>query len=551
MARAADFDLARALGEKNFTPAQRDAGELAHIIARGDEPAATRAAPALAGLGAPGRAAIIALLGDARAAEDGARARLVAALGLHARAGDADARTELLRLAGAAASRVRRAAVVALGKLGGDDARAALLARWDAGDVTPDERRALAEALGKVGGDDALARLRVLAPGDDAELARRRDRALLMADRSARRDAPSEVATDVPPPGGARLAVRLHCRSGLASLLADELRVRGFIPADPPRAGSHAAARSSVGDAAVDITLAQPWSALFASRLWTSAGIRVPLAGGDAPAITAAVTAPDVRALLAAWTRGPIRWRLQLAHGHQRAIVWRVARDVTAAAPELLNDPTATTWDVHVDEDSRALELVPRRAADPRFAWRVADVPASSHPTVAAALAAVAGARAGDRVWDPFCGAGAELIERARLVGPPPRALIGSDVDDGALAAARANIDAAGVVATLVHGDARAHDPGAIDLIITNPPLGSRVRVDAAGLLVAALPNLARRLVPGGRLVWITPATRQTAPVAARLGLTCSLHVSVDLGGVRGTLERWDRPDSDGPPSAR
>ena len=548
MARAADFDLGRALGEKSFTPAQRDAPALALLIASGDEPAATRALPALAGLGTAGRDALVTALADPKISDDGARARLVAALGLHARAGDADACTAVLACTRDGASRVRRAAVVALGKLGGDDARAALLARWDAADVTPDERRALAEALGKVGGDEALARLRALAPADDTELARRRDRALLMADRTARRDAPSEVATDVAPPGGARLEVRLRCKAGLASLLADELLARGFAPSIPALHPAHEGAsadRTRVSDAAVDVVLDRPWSALFASRLWVTAGVRVPLAAESAPAITAALTAPNVRALLAAWTRGPIRWRLSLAHGHQRAVVWRVARDVTAAAPELLNDPTATTWDVVVDDAAGALELVPRRAADPRFAWRVADVPASSHPTVAAALVAVAGARAGDRVWDPFCGAGAELVERARLAGPPPRALIGTDVDDTALDAARANFAAAaldpGITTHLGRGDAREHDPGEVDLVITNPPLGSRVRVDAGALLVAALPNLVRHLAPGGRLVWITPAPRQTGPAADRLGLVRTFQTSVDLGGVRGVLERWRR----------
>lgn len=543
MPRAADFDLARALGEKHFTPAQRDAGELAQLIARGDEPAATRALPALAGLGAAGRGALVMALDDARITDDGARARLCQALGLHARTGDADAVAVLLALLSDGASRVRRAVVVALGKLDGAAPRAALVARWDAPDVTPDERRALAEALGKVGGEDALARLKALDPAADVELARRRDRALLMADRTARRDAPSEVATDVPPPGDARLEVRLHCRGGLASLLAAELVACGFAPSIPALHAAHqgpSADRTRVSDSAVDVMLDKPWAALFASRLWATAGIRVPLAGTSAAAITAALTAPSVRALLAAWTRGPIRWRLQLAHGHQRAVVWRVARDVTAHAPELLNDPTATTWDVVVDEDGSALELVPRRAPDPRFAWRVADVPASSHPTVAAALAAVAGACAGDRVWDPFCGAGAELVERARMSGPAPAALIGSDTDEGALAAARANVAAAGLEAQLTRGDAREHDPGAVDLVITNPPLGSRVRVDAAALLVAALPNFARHLAPGGRLVWITPAPRQTGPAAERAGLVRTSSTSVDLGGVRGVLERWE-----------
>jgi tRNA G10 N-methylase Trm11 len=80
-----------------------------------------------------------------------------------------------------------------------------------------------------------------------------------------------------------------------------------------------------------------------------------------------------------------------------------------------------------------------------------------------------------------------------------------------------------------------------VDLIITNPPLGSRVQIDAAALLVSALPNLARALAPGGRLVWITPSPRKTTPVAEQLGLARVRAFTVDLGGVRGQLERWNR----------
>ena len=238
-----------------------------------------------------------------------------------------------------------------------------------------------------------------------------------------------------------------------------------------------------------------------------------------------------------AWTAGPIRWRLQLPHGRQRAVVWRVARDVTAAAPELVNDPTATTWDVLVDD--KVIELVPRRSLDDRFAYRVADLPAASHPTVAAALARVAEARPTDRVWDPFVGSGLELIERARL--GTFASLSGTDLAEPALEAARANLAAAGVAATLARGDSRAATgSGDLDLVITNPPLGSRVHVDAGKLLVEALPVIARRLSRGGRLVWITPAPRETSPAALRAKLRRTLGLAIDLGGVRGQLERWE-----------
>jgi SAM-dependent methyltransferase len=526
MARAADFDLAAELARPGFTPGARDAPALVELVIAGEDPAATRAATALAGLGAAGRAAI-----DARfaAADDGAKARLVRALGLLARAGDDAARATLLARIADAAPRVRKAAAVALGKLGGDDARQALIARWDAGDAAPDERRALAEALGKLGGDDVVGRLKALDAGGDPELARLRDRAVLMVERTAARDTSSRIRDDLAPP--APITVQLGCRPGLGPLLIEELTALNM-------------AARPVGDRGAELRLAAPPASLFASRLWATLAIPVPLSpASDLPAaIAQTLAAPPVLGLLRAWTEGPIRWRLGFAHGHKRAVVWRAAQAVAAAVPDLINDPTATTWDALVDDAARTLALVPRRLDDPRFAYRAADVPAASHPTVAAALAWLAEPRPGDRVWDPFCGSAVELIERARR--GPLRSLLGTDLDATALAAARANLAAAGVAAELTVADARTHTPGppgSIDLIVSNPPLGSRVRLDAAALLAAALPNFARALAPGGRLVWITPAPRRTTPVAEQLGLVRRRSHPVDLGGVRGQLERWDR----------
>lgn len=533
MTRSQTFDLAAALGSASFTPARRDAPALVELITSGEAPALARAVSAIATLGTTGRVVIESRL-RAGVPDPGAHARLVAALGEIARRGDLVARAGVLAELGATSPRVRRAAIHALAQLGSElenpsEVRTALIARWDASDVPGDERRALTDALGKLGGGDAIVRLRALDPSADSELARRRDRALLIAERTDLRDAPSEVLTDVAP--DEPIAVRLTCKAGLASLLLEELRgLRGEPPtgvADP-----HANRNDTV-----DLYLAQPWSALFGARLWMTAGIRVPRPAGDrAASIASAIVAQ--RALLAAWTRGPIRWRLDVPRGKQRALIWRVARDVSKRAPELINDPTGTTWDIVVDEN--ALELRPRRIVDPRFFYRVAEVPAASHPTVAAALARLAEARPGDRVWDPFVGSGLELIERAKL--GPTRSLVGTDLATTAIDAARANLHAAGMTAALVVGDAR-DAPGQrdLDLVITNPPLGSRVKTDAVRLLVDILPVIARRLAPGGRLVWITPAQSQTSPIAARLRLRRSQSIPVDLGGVTGHIERWDR----------
>ncbi|MCX5744761.1 MAG: HEAT repeat domain-containing protein, partial [Proteobacteria bacterium] len=268
MARATDFDLAAALATPNFTPGRRDAAALAQLIVGGAEPVATRAARALAQLADGAREAVDTAW---TACDEGARTRLVGVLGQLARAGDETARASLLGWVSDELPRVRRAAISALGKLGVDDkaatlgadlsvVRAALLARWGLTDLSPEEKRSLAEALGKLGGEAALATLRALDATGDRELARRRDRAVLMADRDARRDEPSEIAIDVAPPEPLR--VRLGCRAGLGALLADELREHGL----PPLAAT---------DRTVDVTLAGPWSALHASRLWATAAIRI------------------------------------------------------------------------------------------------------------------------------------------------------------------------------------------------------------------------------------------------------------------------------------
>jgi tRNA G10 N-methylase Trm11 len=97
-------------------------------------------------------------------------------------------------------------------------------------------------------------------------------------------------------------------------------------------------------------------------------------------------------------------------------------------------------------------------------------------------------------------------------------------------------------MATVDRGDARTFDPGTVDAIVTNPPLGSRVHVDAAALLIECLPNFAKALARGGRLVWITPVPKKTSPVAEALGFLRDQRCSVDLGGVHGQVERWLRP---------
>ncbi|MEA2748602.1 MAG: hypothetical protein QOI41_2745, partial [Myxococcales bacterium] len=139
--------------------------------------------------------------------------------------------------------------------------------------------------------------------------------------------------------------------------------------------------------------------------------------------------------------------------------------------------------------------------------------------------------RPDDVVWDPFVGAGAELVERARL--GPYKALIGTDLERAAIDAARSNLGAAGIAdATLVVADAVTYEPRGVTLIVTNPPMGRRVQRGTHGeLLERFVDHAARILVPGGALVWAVPDPRALHARAERAGLVLDHAFTVDMGG--------------------
>lgn len=229
------FDLVLAIAQPGFTPAVRDADALVQLLAREEDAVVRHATRGLVTLREVGREAIARQLLGGGVAE-GPATRMIAALGAIARTGDAAATRVLLPLVTAPSERWRRAAVVALGKLGGDaargnlpdaavdEARAAILARWEAAELSPAERRALTEALGKLGGGAAVDKLAALDPGDDAELARRRDRALVMSRRDQWRLETRATGTEMGAAGGVARELA-HAGGGELETAAAELMI--------------------------------------------------------------------------------------------------------------------------------------------------------------------------------------------------------------------------------------------------------------------------------------------------------------------------------------
>lgn len=464
------------------------------------------------------------------------RAALVRAVGVAFadradEAGKARARDWLRGLLADPSEKIRRYAAAALPKLGDDrGAEGALLARLP-GVSSESERRALREALGKVGGRATLESGAAEAP----------DVGRLLA-RAARQDNPGSIDTDALLPAGIGLAFR--CRPGLERLLAEELaeRLPEVRPAvdSPGRVLARAEGRLRVAD-------------LLRPRI--AASVAVVLGEVRARSASAAVQPIALRlsgrvgaTVLRAATRGAPRYRIEAPDGLAGADFHRaVAEAARALAPDLLNDPRGAPWslDLLPVAGGVRLELRPRLVPDPRFAYRTGDVPAASHPPLAAAMARLAGRREGDVVWDPFCGSGLELVERALLGGVS--LLVGGDLDPAAISVARANLEAAslaGARARLAVGDFREHrkvpelTAGTVSLVLTNPPMGRRVPVkDLKGLIRDLFTASAEVLAPGGRLVFPNPV--RVAPEDDRLLPVSS--ADVDLGGFTCRLERWDR----------
>jgi hypothetical protein len=512
------------LDDPGFTPSVGHFPALFALLGEATREEAPRIERVLSRGGERALAAVLARLPQAAPAE---RARLLNVLGRLAdpRAGEA-LRHALLD----DDPRVVRRAASALGKLEfTHENAAALAARWTSADI--ELKRSLAEALGKVG--DANAReLLSGEPSADPELTRIVGKALLLLDRRQSRGAADGIRTEVPL--GATRPLLARCRAGISALLAGEL-----APLGPAR---------ELSPSLVELPFAGSLGELLVARTALEFGVRVELPVNESnlpAAVATALATPAAQGTLAAWSEGTPRYRLSFSEGgHQRALLLRIALAVSKALPGLVNDSRDASWEVVVVRKSQHphLVLVPRAFDDSRFAYRKRDVRAASHPTLAAALARAAGARATDVVWDPFVGSGLELIERARL--GPVRRLLGSDIDPSALAAARENLAAANVRAELREGDALRFRPPDVTLILTNPPMGRRLLRDSSlgNLLDAFISHAAEVLAPGGRLVWLSPMPERTRRAGAKAGLDAArVGTMVDMGGFDAELQTFRR----------
>lgn len=164
----------------------------------------------------------------------------------------------------------------------------------------------------------------------------------------------------------------------------------------------------------------------------------------------------------------------------------------------------AAQWRVTLDGSTMYVGPRPFSVPLHRRPWRTQTVLGSVHPPVAAAMVRVARIEADTTAIDPCCGAGTILLE-ARSAAPTA-ALIGRDVDPGAIVTAQRN--GAGLGIDWALGDASRIDSsiGVVDRIITNPPWGIR---RAAGDLDAFLDEWRRVIDARGLLVVLLDQTQE------------------------------------------
>lgn len=443
--------------------------------------------------------------------------------------------------------KIRRYAMAALPKMGGAEGAEAQMLSLLQEDSGAREKRHLGRALEKIGGRATLSSM--AQGGLLPALTQQKVQANI-----ARRENPGTIDLEALLPGQPGMQINLRCRRGLEKIVREEAEEQlnpGIFRPGPVRPGC------------VTLIPLRPFSLsmLYELRCFATVGLRIGLIENSSgaeweDALARCIASPTARNVMGTATNGQPRYRLDFpARGHQRGAIRHVAQQAHALAPELLNDARQALWSVDVipvgsgagQQRNAIVELRPRLYPDPRLGYRKDDIAAASHPPLAACMARLAVQANPDSdeprqvVWDPFCGSGLELIERSMFGGV--LAVHGTDLDPAAIAIARANFEASGlenVSGTFTQCDFRDAEqaagitPGSVTLVITNPPLGRRVRVkDMHALMADLILAASKALEPGGLLVFTNPL--RAGPSTPSLKL--AYRQTVDLGGFDCQLE--------------
>lgn len=436
--------------------------------------------------------------------------------------------------------KIRRYAMNALPKLRGGAREETDLLRLLQSTTVDREKKYLSQALGKIGG---AATLKVIEKQKDKTLFQTE---LKIKAGLLRNQAPSSIKTSAILSNFSNLRIHLRGRRGLECFVKEE--IADYIQ-------HHAQFRVlEVKDGLVVISPISSFSIgdiyslrCFGNISFVLGAIPNQPQSHFVESLAKLVVSPLSQRLFKAFTEGSLRYRFDFAaRGHQRSVVRQAASRAFSLCSDILNDAYHAPWTIEIfpDGNSSSVELVPKLAPDPRFSYRQKDVPAASHPPLAASLARLGGCQNKDVVWDPFCGSGLELIERGFQGGSPT--IYGCDLSAEAIEITKKNFASAnikGIPSHFICCDFRDFPriqglgSNSISLIITNPPLGKRVPIPNLKGLIDDLFKIAGMVLkPGGRLVLSNPFRNMPSPVPS---LKLKLHQPVDYVGFDCYIEKY------------
>ncbi len=275
---------------------------------------------------------------------------------------------------------------------------------------------------------------------------------------------------------------------------------------------------------------------------------------------------------------------------HSDAVAQRLADAVTRAVPGVKAEGGSRAEDDASHDDAQLFVVRLLRdhctvSADTsgallhRRGYRQATAKAPLRETIAAALVAASGWDMNAPLVDPFCGSGTIPIEAALMARglPPggartfaaerwpgvsrtlgdrirgelagaaragaPTTIVGADRDAGAIEAALANAERAGVARDIAFAtqsiSAAAFPAGAAGWVVTNPPYGVRVgNSDRVRDLWAQLGHVLRARARGWRVALMSP----DAALERQLGLGLTVVAQTTNGGIPVRLVVGDVP---------
>lgn len=377
--------------------------------------------------------------------------------------------------------------------------------------------------------------------------------------RPARGRAP-RGAPSKPAPRAERYDLFAICAPGLEGVLESEMRSLGLD-----------VGKRDVGG----VAFAGGSSALCRANLWLRTATRVIARVGEFHARLFDELERHARKL--EWSRflshgAPVRLRVSTSKSrlyHSGAVAQRIADAMEQFASVAPTVAGGTDDDeeggesplviVRLFRDRCTVSIDSSGALLHRRGYRLATAKAPMRETLAAALLLASGWDTRTPLVDPLCGAGTIPIEgallarrippglsrtfafmawpgfhadtwarvldeaRAQILPSAPAPILGSDRDAGAIAAARANAERAGVAADTAFEEkpiSRIAPPsgGVSGAIVTNPPYGVRVG-DRVALrnLYAQLGNVARDRFPGWHLTALSADPRLDGQIGGGL----------------------------------